>query len=949
MKKLSGRFLVGILIVCLLMNCSPFALAVDANETTALSIGDTFTNGGITYKVTGETTVAVVSNTSSDEQHSTYSGDITIPATVENDSTTYNVTEIAALAFEQSTVTKVTVPDSVTKIGMQAFYQCSTITEIVLNEGLLEIGQGAFKECTSLATLNLPDTVTDIGNSAFGGCSALTSLTIPAGVEDGMIGILIGSAVRPSSDAYPHLDSVTFASGSPYDIQDSVLYKDTVLEYLLDNTKESITVKDGTTEIADYALGSSAETSTESALTSVTLPSSVTKIGTGAFANTQITQIDLSNVTEIGAYAFSGCTELETVTWPTNLETLETDDGESQAFYRCEKLKDVVISGNIEEIPPFAFFGCLALESIELPEGLTKIGMAAFALVDEDDYENSDPKLEYINIPSTVTSLGAAFLGGVKPETALIFQGQQLPSFEEQDDMGALYFIDSSEAESPLITVYYPAGAAEAYTDGNSALLTAGLVTAPSEEGGEDQKEQGYALPESTSKSIVAENSVEIGVYTLPDDANLTVTSSDTSKATVANDEANKKITVTGVADGNVTITAEIKKGNITLAQETYTITVTAKPVSVTEITLSETSLSLREGKTTTLTATVMPEDATNKNVTWTSSNPDVVTVENGVVTAVSKGEATITVTTEDGSKTAACTVTVTKKSSGGGGGSSTPSYSVSAPSKVENGTVKVNPTKAEKGDTVTITVTPDKGYEVDEVVVTDKNGKEISVKDKGNGKYTFTMPASKVDIEVSFAEIDTTCDGGKDCPSYHFDDVNANDWYHEAVDYMVERGLMNGTSATTFEPNTTTTRAMLVSVLYRLENTPVVVGAANFNDVPAGQYYTDAVAWANANGIVTGYGNGNFGPNDTLTREQMAAIIYRYAAYKGYDVSARANLSGYTDAAQISGYAADAMAWINAEEIISGTSATTLSPAGNATRCQFAVILMRFCENVAK
>lgn len=157
----------------------------------------------------------------------------------------------------------------------------------------------------------------------------------------------------------------------------------------------------------------------------------------------------------------------------------------------------------------------------------------------------------------------------------------------------------------------------------------------------------------------------------------------------------------------------------------------------------------------------------------------------------------------------------------------------------------------------------------------------------------------------------------------------------------------MAGTSSTTFSPDATTTRGMIVTILYRLEGTPAVSSASGFTDVADGQYYTNAVAWAAANNIVGGYGNGLFGPNDTITREQMAAILYRYAQYKGYDVTASTDLSGYSDAAQVSSYALAALQWANAEGLVNGTSDTTLTPGGSATRAQVAVILMRFCENI--
>lgn len=180
------------------------------------------------------------------------------------------------------------------------------------------------------------------------------------------------------------------------------------------------------------------------------------------------------------------------------------------------------------------------------------------------------------------------------------------------------------------------------------------------------------------------------------------------------------------------------------------------------------------------------------------------------------------------------------------------------------------------------------------------------------------------------------------------FTDVKEADWCYEAVQYVYKNGMMNGTGDTTFSPNASTTRGMIVTILHRMEGTPYAAGE-KYTDVAAGRYYTDAVAWASANGIVGGYGNGKFGPDDPITRQQMAAILYRYAQYKGYDVSQSADLSKYTDAGQVSSYAKPALSWANAEGLINGVTQTTLVPQGNATRAQVATILMRFCENVAE
>ena len=288
--------------------------------------------------------------------------------------------------------------------------------------------------------------------------------------------------------------------------------------------------------------------------------------------------------------------------------------------------------------------------------------------------------------------------------------------------------------------------------------------------------------------------------------------------------------------------------------------------------------------------------------------------------------------------------------SSGGGAShpeagstSSSDRYEITKPSKVENGSIKVSDSKAEKGDTVTITVTPDEGYELDKLAVYDEDGDKIGLKDKGDGKFTFEMPKSDVEIEVSFALIED------ETVKANFADVAADAWYADAVQYVYENGMMSGTSETTFSPDLTTTRGMIVTILYRLENEPTVTGTTAFTDVAADQYYANAVAWAAQNGIVSGIDATTFAPNNAITREQMAAILYRYAQFKGYDVSVKADLSVYTDAAQVSTYATDAMAWANGAQLITGISQTTLTPAGNATRAQVATILMRFCENIAK
>ena len=293
---------------------------------------------------------------------------------------------------------------------------------------------------------------------------------------------------------------------------------------------------------------------------------------------------------------------------------------------------------------------------------------------------------------------------------------------------------------------------------------------------------------------------------------------------------------------------------------------------------------------------------------------------------------------------TVSATPDFSKRSSGGSSGGSSSgktTYKVTT-SAVNNGGVNASPSNAEKGATITITLSPDKGYKLDKLTITDGSGKTVSTVKKSDTVYTFTMPASAVKVGVSYVKATETPSETK------FNDVSANDWFASAVDYVTGKGMMNGTTDNTFSPKANTTRGMVVTVLYRLENQPST-SAASFTDVASGAYYANAVAWANANGIVSGYGSGKFGPNDKVTREQLAAILYRYAQYKKYDVSVGedTNILSYDDAQSISSYAIPAIQWACGAGVVTGKSGSKLDPKGNATRAEVAAMLMRFCENV--
>lgn len=286
--------------------------------------------------------------------------------------------------------------------------------------------------------------------------------------------------------------------------------------------------------------------------------------------------------------------------------------------------------------------------------------------------------------------------------------------------------------------------------------------------------------------------------------------------------------------------------------------------------------------------------------------------------------------TNKDVAKDATETFSYTKPSSSSSGGSSSgkTTYKVTT-SAVNNGGVNASPSNAEKGATITITLSPDKGYKLDKLTVTDGSGKSVSTVKKSDTVYTFTMPASAVKVGVSYVKATET-------PSKTtFNDVSANDWFASAVDYVTGKGMMNGTAANTFSPKANTTRGMLMTVLARHAGEDTTGGSV---------WYEKGMNWAKANGVSDGTN-----PQVNITREQLAAMLYRYAQNKKYDVSGAKSLDGYTDAQSVSSYAVPALQWANAAGVVNGKSGSKLDPKGYATRAEVAAMLMRFCENVEK
>lgn len=390
------------------------------------------------------------------------------------------------------------------------------------------------------------------------------------------------------------------------------------------------------------------------------------------------------------------------------------------------------------------------------------------------------------------------------------------------------------------------------------------------------------------------------------------------------------KVTAIGVGKTTITYTIGGKEASCE-------VTVTPRTISVESITLNKPQLSLVKGATETLTATVLPTTATDKTVIWESGDTAVATVKDGIVTAVAAGNATITA--KAGEKTATCAVTVTNPSnsgsSSGGGGSSTPRYAVTVPDKTENGSLSVTPKNAKKGSDVTITATPDKGYEVGDIVAKDAKGNKLTLKDNGDGTYTFTMPASKVTVTAAFAEKKAE----PIVPEKLFADVSAEEYYYEAVKWASENGVTGGIGENLFGAKLPCTRAQIVTFLWRAAGSPEPKGMSGFVDVSADAYYAKAVAWAVEQGIVSGTSATTFNPDAVCTRAQSVAFLYRAFGEKVNKAA------GFSDVSA-DAYYADAVAWAVENGVASGIGGGLFAPDQDCARGQIVAFLYRAYQN---
>ena len=437
-------------------------------------------------------------------------------------------------------------------------------------------------------------------------------------------------------------------------------------------------------------------------------------------------------------------------------------------------------------------------------------------------------------------------------------------------------------------------------------------------------------------------------------------------------------------------LTAAQSRETISVVKDTELATDAAVAEGVTLVVNPDVTLSIAEGKTLTNNGTIenkgeiegtVKQGTTGEvtkyyTVTFTSNkeiksvkvqDENDATVEPNVegkfIYSLKDGKYTYTMETVRGTRNGSFTVdgkelTINERfSSGGGSSHSYDGYITIINPK--NGEVSVSDDWAYEDEKITLTITPDKGYVVDKIEIVDDEGDKINAKkvEDKDDKYTFRMANCDVTVTVTFKEEgktteDTDKEEDKDdeeTTELNFTDVKESDWFFKGVEYVVDKGIMSGVSENEFAPSGKLTRAMLVQMLYNMESRPACDAENAFMDVPVGQWYTDAVIWANDAKIVSGMGEGLFAPNMEITREQMVAMLYNYAKYKGYDVTASADLSTFADNASVSAWAQPAMQWAVAEGYISGMGDNQLAPQGTATRAEIASVIMRFMEATAE
>ena len=876
-----------------------------------------------------------------------------------------SITEIPQMAFlDCKGLQTVSIPSGLTKIGSQAFFGCSSLQDVTLPASLTEIGYQAFRDCDALTSITFPDSLEKVGDQAFlitkdkGHTGSLTTVTFGAKIPSFL-----------TSDGKESINPQLFTGQDKLTTVDMSKCENTTISAgLFDGLTalKTIIFPTGLTEIGDRAFTNC------SGLKSLEFPDSLTKIGDSAFSGcTGLTYISYgSEIDDIGGNAFGGCTGVKVIDLHRAAQIGElysngSNGGDPALTHACIAAAHGVkyylrtesqansVKGNLEWGNGIAgggnisnnYYILTAIDAVPDYTGKTDTPTRAGYTFGEwkevtvnqgsHDVKNvyTDADSWSLASPTVTVSPASAntYVDGSRVTlTATVSEpvhgftySYQWYSNTSSNKGGTKISNATNNTYSPDITTagttyYYCVVTVAKDSNTTSATTEAVPVTVASQAGS-------VTISNNKTTATYGDKTFTFN-YTASKAA--TVTSSNTSVATVQDN--NRIVTVTIVGAGTTKISVGFAGGtDYSAASDEFTLTVNkATPA----ISISADPATMSGSGTVKLTVTGVPAEGNvevtcDNDITVAKNENDTfsATLPNQTKTYTFTANYTGATNGNYSNNSAKCTVTVTRHSSGSS--SSNPTYSVTTPSKSENGGVAVSSKNARKGDTVTVTVTPDAGYQLDKLTVTDKNGNVLKLTDKGDGKYSFTMPDGKVEIKAVFA---------KKVETSPFGDVSADAYYYKAVQWAQEKGITDGISSDLFGPKQPCTRSQIVTFLWRAAGSPEPKGtAAGMTDVVPGSYYAKAVAWAVENGITTGTAEGTFSPDATCTRAQAVTFLARAQNAKATGKTAFSDVPADS-------YFADAVAWAQANGVTTGTSETTFSPDNDCTRAQIVTFLYR-------
>ena len=878
-----------------------------------------------------------------------------------------NAFDARITSSEKNTLKSITFPSSLVSIGKEAFRDCKSLTTIEIPESVKEIGADVFNGCSGLTSATIKGAIVEL-NGTFNSCTSLASVQLPNTIEK--IGSYTFYNTKIAEFDFSNIREIgLYAFGGS---KITTFKGADKLESLGTNAFQQCTslktavIPSGITEIptATFALCNNLET--------VIVPDTVTSFGMSAFNsafpnNGGTLVMKGKTAPTIGQYAFNMSNTIPeqlTVYYPAEAQEayetaglIEEGDANGYALSLTDSSMALASGENSSTLTLNATVptGMTLVTTSSNPAVATAEGSTITGVTEGTATITAQLKVgEYVVLEDsctvTVTAEGAVIPTVEEPVT-------NTDKITETEDKNTAGNVAGSVAADETIT----SAAQSAANSLNSSAEKATLISQ-----GEEKLNPGAG--EEVSLYTQTYLNIEATELTKEDTSVTSITLNITPMMQVVASTATNSADVNLAEGGNAVVVKNPAPLTIRNASE-ITVTLPNNFASQTVYVKHQAS----NGGTYFYQATA---DSTGK-VTFTSThgfspftfslNNEAVAEVNGVgyasfqeaVNAAADNDV-VEVFNDDGNLTATVsgssrTITV-KNSTGssitvtlngqamtiasgstqdytytrpsGGGGSSVTTYAISTPSKVNNGTIKVSPTRASKGTTVTITVTPDEGYELAKLTVTDKNDDTVKLTDKGNGKYTFTMPASAVEVEVSFQEIVIE-------PDNPFTDVSTSDYYYDAVLWAVENGVTNGTSATTFGPNMAVSRAQMVTFLWRAHGSPKATGTNPFTDVSTSDYYYDAVLWAVANGVTNGTSATTFSPDMDVTRAQ--AVTFQWRAAGSPVVSG----SSFGDVAA-DAYYVNAVTWAVANGITNGTGGNNFSPDVVVSRAQAVTFLYR-------